>query len=392
MNPMLSALLLSILVVARAQPTAGVGTTPFVIDGNRIYARLSFIRADGSRRPAYAFVDMGRPSMDIKKQLFEDLHADAGRGLSFDIGGMRVDVPASIVRREGGTAYSLGRGKRVEAVLPASVLSRYDVVIDYAARTLTLATPGTIRAVGTRVPFHLNTETGLIAVDAAIAGSQYAITIDNGSAYTWLRADSSKAWLAKDSRWQRGVGAVGPANMTMAGDETEASGIMLRIPRVAVGALTIDDVGALAVNGGRGATPGQGLMDWYSTKNAVPVIGWIGGNVLRHYRLTLDYSHHAMYWFRQSPQDANELHQIGLTLRARQGDYYVAAIATRLGAPAVSGVVAGDKLLRVGDLVASGATLGQIYAAMHGAPGERRIIVVERDGRPVRVDAAITAF
>jgi hypothetical protein len=389
---MFSALLLPVLAVAHAQPPATVGTTSFVIDGNRIYARLSFMRPDGSRRPAYAFVDMGRPSMDIKEQLLEDLHVDAGHGLSFDIGGMRVDVPASDVRREGGTGYSLGQGRRVEAVLPAAVLSRYDVVIDYKARRLTLATSGTIRAVGTRVPFYLNTETGLIAVNAAIAGSQYVITIDNGSAYTWLRADSSQAWLAKDSRWQRGVGAVGPANMTMIGDETEASGTLLRIPRVTVGAVTIDDVGTLAVSGGRGATPGQALLDWYATKNAVPVIGWIGGNVLRHYRLTMDYSHHMMYWLRQSPQDANELHQIGLTLRARQGEYYVAAIATRLGAPAVSGVVAGDKLLRVGNLVASGATLGQIYSAMHGAPGERRVLVVERDGRPVRVEARVTAF
>jgi len=262
MNPMFSILLLPILAVAHAQPPAAAGTTSFVIDGNRIYARLSFVRADGSRRQAYAFVDMGRPSMDIRQPLFEDLHIEAARGLSFDIGGMRVDVPASNLRREGGPAYSLGRGERVEAVLPASVLSRYDVVIDYKARTLTLAIPGTIRTVGTRVPFYLNTETGVIAVDAAIAGGQYAVTIDNGSAYSWIRADSSKTWLAKDSRWQRGVGAVGPANMTMTGDETEASGIILRIPRVTIGALTIDDVGALAVSGGRGATPGQGLLDW----------------------------------------------------------------------------------------------------------------------------------
>jgi hypothetical protein len=51
----LSVLIYPVLAVARVQSVAAVGTTTFVIDGNRIYARLSFVRPDGSRQAAAGF-------------------------------------------------------------------------------------------------------------------------------------------------------------------------------------------------------------------------------------------------------------------------------------------------------------------------------------------------
>jgi hypothetical protein len=56
---------LSYLCVAApcaAQGSPSSGTTTFVLDGNRIYASLSFVRADGSLYEALAYVDMGTPS------------------------------------------------------------------------------------------------------------------------------------------------------------------------------------------------------------------------------------------------------------------------------------------------------------------------------------------
>jgi hypothetical protein len=40
---------------------------------------------------------------------------------------------------------------------------------------------------GVAVPIHINPKTGFIAVDAVIDGKRYAMPIDNGSAYTWIR-------------------------------------------------------------------------------------------------------------------------------------------------------------------------------------------------------------
>ena len=82
-------------------------------------------------------------------------------------------------------------------MLPAGILQRYQVVTDYQKRTLTFTQSRTVKPQGVAVPFHINQETGLIAVDALIDGRHYPITIDNGSAYTWLRQSTAKNWLPK---------------------------------------------------------------------------------------------------------------------------------------------------------------------------------------------------
>jgi hypothetical protein len=46
-----------------AQNSSSTGTTNFVLNGNRIYAELHFVRPDGSVHKARVFVDMGSPSM-----------------------------------------------------------------------------------------------------------------------------------------------------------------------------------------------------------------------------------------------------------------------------------------------------------------------------------------
>jgi C-terminal processing protease CtpA/Prc len=133
-------------------------------------------------------------------------------------------------------------------------------------------------------------------------------------------------------------------------------------------------------------------MDWYSKKNAVPVLGWLGGNVLKEFRLTLDYQTRMMYWFRESEPDTADLDQIGLTLRAANGAVYVASVATKNGKPTVSGVQPGDKLISVAGHVLASGTIGQIFDSMHGAPGETRALELERNGTRFTVSAMITAF
>ena len=266
------------------------------------------------------------------------------------------------------------------------------MAIDYGARTMTLADPGTIRPIGTPVPFHRKKETGLIAVDVSIDARHYAVTIDNGSAYTWLRQDVVRGWLASHPEWERGVGAVGVSNMMMSGDGAEASGILIRVPRVSAGPLLLTNVGALAAAPGRSPEPNASLFDWYSTKNAVPVIGWIGGNVLKSFRLTIDYPGQTIYWERQAETETHELDQVGLTLRFEKGEYIVDAIARKNGVSTVQGVRPGDRLKRIGDLDTAGATWGAVFQAMHGEPGEARTLVLERAGTRVTVVSRVTAF
>ena len=131
-----------------------MGTTPFVFDGNRMYAELGFVRPDGSTHRALAFVDMGSPSTILKESLFRELQLDRNKPLRFTVGNFPVDVPSGEVTSDRSKPRSLGSDLLVEGVLPARILERYQVVIDYRNRTLTLAEPETIKPTGVAVPFH----------------------------------------------------------------------------------------------------------------------------------------------------------------------------------------------------------------------------------------------
>ena len=58
----------------------------------------------------------------------------------------------------------------------------------------------------------------------------------------------------------------------------------------------------------------------------------------------------------------------------------------------VEGVARGDRLVRVGAMETEGATMGSIFRAMHGKPGEVRDLVVERGGKRLTIAVRVTAF
>jgi hypothetical protein len=302
---------------------------------------------------------------------------------------MAVAVESGTVTADAWLPISVGENRKVEGLLPAGVMRRYQARFDYAGHRVTLAQPGTLRLEGIPVPFRVNERTGLIAVDATIDGDTYPITIDNGSGYIWLRKSTARKWLSRHPDWQRGIGAVGLSNMRMADDGTEATGLLVRIPEIKLGSLRIKDVGALAIAPDNN---GRDFMDWYSAKNAAPVIGWLGGNALRAFRITIDYPARVAYWLRQTAVDARDLDYVGLTLIFKHDEYFVGAIATQDGKPTMKSVLVGDKLVQIGTLRTNGASREAIFAAMHGKSGDARSLILERNGRQCQLQASVTAF
>jgi hypothetical protein len=372
----------------RAQ-SASSGAVSFALGGNRIYAHMEFITPQGKPRKALVFVDLGSPAMILSKDLYAELNIGSSKTVGLRIGKMDIDVESAGLTSEDWLPFSIGEHRKVEGLLPASILQYYQVRFDYAARTMTLARPATFKLQGMAIPFRINPKTGLIAVDATIDGQTHPMTIDNGSGYTWIRKSVAQDWFPRHPDWQRGIGAVGPSNMRMANDGIEATGTLLRIPEIKLGSLLIEQAGALAI-----APDDQGhdFMDWYSAKNAVPVIGWLGGNVLRHFRITVDYPQRISYWEYQSALDSHDLDYVGLTLLFKDGEYFVAAIAARNAQPTVMGAKVGDKLVRIGALKTRGASREAVFAAMHGMAGEKRSLVLEREGARVKVQTCVTGF
>lgn len=375
------------LPCAAANPSSG--TAPFIFDGNRIYAELAFVRPDGTLHKSLAFVDLGSPSTIVSEALFRELQLDQKKPLTFNIGDMPIHVDSSAVTGDTWLPFSIADNRRVEALLSAGIMQKYQVVIDYAHRALTLAQPGTLQPAGSPVPCRINEKTGLVAIDVSVDRQTYPVTIDNGSAYTWLRKETVEMWLAVHPDWQRGIGAVGVSNMRMEDDGIEAAGILVRIPKIKLGSFELRRVGLLAIGP---STSNWDFIDWYAQKNAVPVIGWLGGNVLQNFRVTIDYPNRKTYWLPQTVPDSHDLDQVGLTLKKRAGEYFVAAVASQHGKPTVDGVQVGDKLLQIGMLHTDGATPVAVLSAMHGKPSELRTLLLERNAERFTVQAKVTAF
>jgi hypothetical protein len=400
--------LLILVFLARSSEALGSeqsGTVPFIFDDNRIFAELEFVRPDGTLRKAVAFVDIGTPQLVLEQSLGKELELENAKQAVLHIGDLEIEIPVSDVQTDTGLGMTGPDGKRtlkVEAVLPGSVMKNYQVTLDYAKRSLTMARPDTFKPTGDAVPCRINAKTGLVSVTAKVDGHDYPLAIDCGSAYTWVRHDIAARWIAEHRDWKRGVGAVGEANMQVRPDGAEARAVIMRVPEIRLGSLLLDEVGALGVE--RAAPPippGPGeqivhgnFFDWYSKKAPEPVIGWIGGNVLKNFRVTFDFPRRTIYFEPQNKVDYYDLNQVGVTLERRDGQqgYFIAGVALKDGRPTVDGVVVGDRLVKIDDLDVSIATRGAIFAALHGEPGSVRMLVLERDGQQLTLPAKVTAF
>ena len=365
----------------------------FLLDHNRVFVELTFVLPDGAQRKTLAFVDSGDPGFTFTTALAEELGVSKASDLHVLFGGRPLNVSA--VRNFGAFDYFypgmyLFPGLHVEANLPATVLEQYDVVLDYGKRTLTLAAPGSLKHEGVRVPCSVNRTTAVASVQGQIAGASYAFAIDNGSAYTWVDRGVTESWTGAHSQWLRGIGAVGDSNMN--GSYAELTGMIVRIPDIDLHGLSLRQVGALGVGPGFDKTV-PNFFVWYSGRTPGPVIGFLGGNALRSYRLEIDYADSATYWKRERAPDPHDLDQVGIMIRPTpDGQYFIMGVTAQNGKETVDGIEAGDQLISVDGIAVTEATMGRVLAALHGKPGVARVLVIERSGKQLIANARVTSF
>lgn len=378
-----------IAVSTQGQVSPRVASEHFLIDHNRIFVELEFVRPDGTPRKALAYVDSGDPSFEFTAGLVRELGIDKGQMPLARFGGIELKVPHDI-EASGNPGESMAAGMKVEANLPSTILDQYDVALDYGERTLTLAAPGTLHHEGVRIPCKVNRKTGLISVQAEVDGQSYAMTLDNGAAYTWIDNRVAKEWSAGHPGWLRGNGAVGDANMN--GALPELTGMIMRLPAIDLTGLQINSIGALGVGPGWDKAMGR-FFDWYSKKAPEPVVGFLGGNVLRAFRIEIDYANGVTYWDRENKGDPHDLNQVGIMIRPGPGGaYFVAAVATQNGRKMVDGVAPDDRLIGVDGAIMTGATMGKVLTALHGQPGTTRKLVLARGNKRFVVNARVTRF
>ena len=380
-------------------------TVPFVLDHNRMLVDAAIDLSDGTSRKIRLWVDTGNPEFFMTEELARDLGIDLTAADDKQDGTFQsLEVPAPAGIRIGGmpldfagvTSKVMFRPRWLfdtmhnDANLPAAVLKKYRVVFDYPAREITISEPGIAKPRGARAPANVHPETGIVQIDAVIDGDSSSFALDNGASYSYTSADLVSRMIERNPEWPRCRGAVGCANIWGWWPQ-EQEWPVVRVPVIEWGSVPLRDVGIAGLPNffPNGSTVGE----WYSRKTARPVVGFLGPNAFAEYRVEIDYAGSAVYFEKKAETDTRDMDLVGLTIRlGADGVYEVLGAAVAEGKTTVEGVKPGDKLVQIDALETKGATMGTVVDALRGRPGDIRVLILEREGKRLRVEARVERY
>jgi hypothetical protein len=391
----LLALFASFTCSSQALPGLRSATVPFHFDDNRVFIDLTFTRPDGNPRTARFWVDTGGGGFLMAQPLARDLGLDLS-GKTLDEGGATLLPIAPPAARMGSLPLDLKDvrafvimqktiqdGFNAEGLLPGHVLERYQVVIDYGSQQFTLALPGTLKMTGIRLTTPVQRRSGFPRFEINISGKAYGFLLDCGAAYTMVSQAVLDDWAVAHPEWPRATGAVGAANMGLL---TEDGLVMTRVPEMQLGDVPLKAAGMVA-------RPKGTFENWMSPMMTAPIAGAVGGNVLRNYRVQIDYAENATYLEKINNSAINDPDAVGLILHPEaDGSFIVLGVAQKDGKPALEGVAKKDKLLKIEGVDISGKSMPEVLRALQGKAGEIRRLLLERDGKLVSVAAPVVRF
>lgn len=125
--------------------------------------------------------------------------------------------------------------------------------------------------------------TGFPRTEIEIAGTKYGVLLDTGASFTMVSEVVLKAWGAAHPDWPRAAGAVGEA-ATLGGQTLET----MTLPSGTWGAQPLPSFGVVSQREGTFERYMSGMMK-------EPIVGSLAGNVLRRFRLDLDYPNEKLY-------------------------------------------------------------------------------------------------
>lgn len=379
------------LAAAADEPTSA--TVPLHIAHDRPFVDLEFTLADGSPRMARFWVDTGGGGFLLSERLAKDLGLELGAPIQAEgsefapvappkvrVGGMHLDLTGARCAAMIGTSSAFS-GVDCEGLFPAHVLRRYHVVFDYPERSFSLAKPGAATPRGEALEAPVHEGSGFPRVELEIAGKKHGFLLDTGASFTMVSEAQIDAWSSEHPDWPTMKGAVGRANMI--GGPMEVRGTLMRLPGAKLGGFTLAGPAVIS-------RPAGTFEQYMSSMMAAPIIGALGGNVLREFRVEIDYAAGKVYLTRSEAQRLeHDMDLVGLTLHRELRGYAIDAVSSANDARVLAGVRPGDVLLRVDELEASGATLAQVVDALRGEPGQERKLQIEREGKTIEIVAPV---
>lgn len=388
----LTALTLGLLVATSALAASHAmhyATVPMRLESNRPYIDVALTGPNHKTVVAHAYVDTGGGAIIITSSLAAHLglkpagppFTEEGVTLAATtvpeliIGSVRIRVAGNVRAFIAETKGDALRGSDAQLGLPGRAFIRYDVVFDYPAQRFTVAQPGALKPRGVLVEGTISRQAGMPVIHAAVDGQAHAFLLDTGGTYSMFSAELLNRLETQHPSWLQLAGAFGPANMLLG--PKEPAFFMLRVADLSFAGATLHDVGTVSRPAG---VYEKSMMHMLG----MPVLGSVAGNVLRAFRVQINYPQGHIYMQRESSISGSVLNMVGIMLEPVGDGYVVAATHGSL-----SGVTVGDHLLRVGNLNVQRATLVQIMQALSGQPGELRRLTLERGGKTFTVEAPV---
>lgn len=383
----------SIAAPASAQPQPPIGRTaqepaytiPFELYDNRIYLQVS----GPGFGPCWFLLDSGAQVTHFTSELVREAGMrTAGRvGISgigtarirgayvapttLRIGGLELPVrrgvsgPAEAVF---GSIYS-GTGRRFDGVLGYDLFAAYSVQIDYAGRRLRLYRPGrhprssTAETMPIRIVDRKPYTTAILLAGGRTLPANLHLDIGFGAAL-----GLNSAIVSREGLIERAAPTVASSMGGVGGVTGSRTG---RLEAVMLGRLRVRrPVAILALVQGAGVRSDSD--------------GWIGGELLRRFTVTIDYRTRTMMLDPNAalhePFDT-DMSGLGLLLEG-QGSILVSAVGE--GTPAAeAGVQRGDRLLALDGVPAATRTLEEIRKLLR-QDGEERELLLQRGSQQIR--------
>jgi hypothetical protein len=283
-------------------------TVPLIVESNRPFIELTFRKPDGTVRKARFLLDTGGGGFLITEPLARELGLKWGTtaredGAEF---GMITNPPAVYVGAMPLTlnpervGVMIGRDNflppaaraSAEGMVPGHVLAQYHVVFDYPGATFTIAQPDVLKHQGNEMPMPVGKQSGFPRTEVTVNGTTYGLLLDTGAAFTMVSEALLKSWGAQHPEWPRHAGAFGEA--TLLGGQTLET---MFLPEARWAAYEIKSMGVVSQREGT-------FERFMSNMMAAPIVGSLAGNVLKSFRVELDFAHEKLYLSRAAAPKA----------------------------------------------------------------------------------------
>lgn len=254
-------------------------------------------------------------------------------------------------------------GSRFGGILGFNVLNRFRITVDYHRRTLTLDRSGSGLPPGWAKQVSFMGATPMLEAEIEDIG-KVPMLLDTGAAMSILPAEAAQQWQPlRSASLGLTLGVGGAGNVPRAA----------RASSVKLAGETIRGVTLMFSSPAPKGAPVQILSE--------AGFGLLGNNLLRHFRLTIDYPMRTVVFQRMPrPAPLDDAATVGIVLDLTAEGVKVAGV-TPLSSAWEAGIVRGDEVLAVDGRSTRGVRPSEVQKWLAGEEGRWRRVLLQRGTR-----------